>query len=289
MFMSVLEITLLKSFVEVARSGSISTAARLVGRTQSAVSMQMSRLEASAGQPLLRRIRGGVELTAAGDRLLGHAEKILSAHDEAVATLPGAGSGAARLRGLISFGCPEDYLTAFFPDLLKGFGALHGEVEIEVVSAPTSELHHLLQRRRVDVALISVPGDEPSANILRPESFVWVANEPHPEILFKDAVPLALSAPDTLDHRAARTAMDRAGQAYRIAFASNGLAGLLAVARSGQAISVVTRSAVPPDLHVVGDGLPPLPGIGITLVHASPNPSAAAQAFGKFVEHKLRA
>ena len=287
--MSILEIALLKSFVEVARSGSISTAARLVGRTQSAVSMQMSRLEASAGQPLLRRIRGGVELTAAGNRLLGHAEKILSAHDEAVATLPGAGSGSTGLRGLISFGCPEDYLTAFFPDLLKGFGALHGEVEIEVVCAPTTELHLLLQRRRVDVALISVPGDEPSARVLRPESFVWVANAPRPEILAKDAVPLALSAPDTLDHRAARTAMDRAGQAYRIAFASNGLAGLLAVARSGQAISVVTRSAVPPDLHVVRDGLPPLPGIGITLAHASPNPSAAAQAFGEFVAHKLRA
>jgi DNA-binding transcriptional LysR family regulator len=287
--MNILEISLLKSFVEVARSGSISTAARLVGRTQSAVSMQMSRLEASTGQPLLRRIRGGVELTAAGNRLLIHADRILSAHDEAVATLPGAGRGASGLRGLISFGCPEDYLTAFFPDLLKGFGALHGAVEIEVVSAPTTELHLLLQRRRVDVALISVPGDEPGARILRPESFVWVANAPHPEILAKDAVPLALSAPDTLDHRAARTAMDRAGQPYRIAFASNGLAGLLAVARSGQAISVVTRSAVPPDLHVVEDGLPPLPGIGITLAYASPNPSATTQAFGDFIEDKLRA
>ncbi|MHA7775882.1 LysR family transcriptional regulator [Roseibium sp. M-1] len=286
--MQVLEITLLRSFIEVARSRSISSAARLVGRTQSAVSMQMSRLEASAGQPLLRRIRGGVELTAAGDRLLAHAEKILSAHDDAVATLPGSGSGTSSLRGLISFGCPEDYLTAFFPDLLKGFGALHGDVEIEVVSAPTTELHLLLQRRRVDLALVSVPGEDTSAKILRPESFVWVASAPHPDILQKDAVPLALSAPDTLDHRAARTAMDRAGQPYRIAFASNGLAGLLAVARSGQAISVVTRSAAPPDLHIIENGLPALPDIGITLAYASPNPSAAAQAFGAFIEDKLK-
>lgn len=282
--MQVLEINLLRSFVAIARSGSISTAARQAGRTQSAVSMQMNRLETIVGQPVLRRIRNGVELTAAGDRLLAHAERILSAHDDAVATLPGADLG-----GLISFGCPEDYLTAFFPDLLKGFGARHGEVEIEVVSAPTSELHHLLQRRRVDVALISVPGDEDGSRILRPESFVWVASHPSPEILNKDTVPLALSAPDTLDHRAARAAMDQAGRAYRIAFASNGLAGLLAVARSGQAISVVTRCAVPPDLHVLEEGLPALPDIGITLAYASPNPSAAAQAFGDFVAEKLRA
>ncbi|WP_417712632.1 LysR family transcriptional regulator [Roseibium aggregatum] len=281
--MPVLEIALLRSFIEVSRSGSISSAARQVGRTQSAVSMQMNRLEAIVGQPILRRTRGGVELTAAGDRFLAQAERILAVHDEAIATLPGAG-----LHGLISFGCPEDYLTAFFPDLLKGFGARHGDVEIEVVCAPTTELHLLLQRRRIDLALISVPGEDTSTRILRPESFVWVANHPAPEILQKDIVPLALSAPDTLDHRAARTAMDQAGKAYRIAFASNGLAGLLAIARSGQAISVVTRSAVPPDLHIVETGLPPLPGIGVTLAYASPNPSAATQAFGEFVSDKLR-
>ena len=281
--MPVLEIALLRSFMEVARSGSISTAARQVGRTQSAVSMQMNRLEAIVGQQILRRTRGGVELTAAGDRFLVQAERILAVHDEALATLPGAG-----LHGLISFGCPEDYLTAFFPDLLKGFGARHGDVEIEVVCAPTTELHLQLQRRRIDLALISVPGEDASARILRPESFVWVANRPDPEVLRKDVVPLALSAPDTLDHRAARTAMDQAGKPYRIAFASNGLAGLLAIARSGQAISVVTRSAVPQDLHIVKAGLPPLPGIGVTLAYASPNPSAATQAFGEFVADKLR-
>lgn len=281
--MQVLEINLLRNFVAVARNGSISTAARQSGRTQSAVSMQMNRLEAVVGQPVLRRVRGGVALTAAGERLLLHAERILGAHDDAIATLPGA-----RLGGLISFGCPEDYLTAFFPDLLKGFASLHGGVEIEIVSAPTTDLQVLLQRRRVDVALVSVPEETPGSQVLRPESFVWVANHPEPDILARDEVPLALSAPDTLDHTAARQAMDRAGRAYRIAFASNGLAGLLAVARSGQAVSVVTRSAVPPDLHVLETGLPPLPGIGITLAYASPTPSAAAQVFGEYVKEKLR-
>ena len=82
--------------------------------------------------------------------------------------------------------------------------------------------------------------------------------------------------------------MDRAGRAYRIAFASNSLAGLLAVARSGQAISVITRSAVPGDLHVLGAPMPALPDIGISLAYASTRPSALVRAFGEFVETNLR-
>lgn len=280
--MDVLEILLLRSFVTVARTGSISNAARQVGRTQSAVSMQMRRLETILGQPILRRIGSGVEPTAAGNRLLHHADQILSAHDGALSVFQDT-----ELRGLISFGCPEDYLAAFFPELLKGFRARHDAIEIEMVCAPTTELHTLLQRRRIDVALVSVPDDAGTERIIRSERFVWVGNRPAPKIMEKQAIPLALSAPNTLDHRAARTAMEEAGQAYRIAFASNSLAGLLAVTRSGQAISVVTRSAVPPDLHVLERPLPPLPKIGISLAYASPNPSAAVQTFGNFVRGNL--
>ncbi|GGE27278.1 LysR family transcriptional regulator [Agaricicola taiwanensis] len=281
--MASLDIALLRSFVAVSRTGSISGAALQVGRTQSAVSMQMRRLETVIGRPILHRTGTGVGLTATGDRLLAYAEKILSAHDEAVADLSGTG-----LQGAISFGCPEDYLTAFVPDLLKGFTELNDKVEIEVVCAPTVELRHLLHRRRIDVALISLPEDSDPGAIIRPESFVWVANAPASELLQHKVTPLALSAPDTLDHRAACNAMDRAGKAYRIAFASNSLAGLLAIARSGQAISVITRSAMPDDLYVLGSPMPPLPGIGISMAYASVRPSAAVRAFGEFVKNNLR-
>lgn len=281
--MSFLDILLLRSFVAVARTRSVSSAALQVGRTQSAVSMQMRRLESAIGQPILHRTGTGVALTATGERLLSYAERILSTHDEALADLSGAG-----LQGSISFGCPEDYLIAFLPDLLKGFTERNSGVEIEVVCAPTVELRPLLHRRRIDLALVSLPGDAEAGRIIRPESFVWVANAPEPEILASKVLPLALPAPDTLDHRAACDAMDRAGRAYRISFASNSLAGLLAVARSGQAISVMTRSAVPDDLFVLGAPLPALPDIGITLAYASTRPSAVVRAFGAFVEENLR-
>ncbi|WP_118134152.1 LysR family transcriptional regulator [Oceanicella sp. SM1341] len=282
--MASLDILLLRSFLSVARSGSISAAAQQVGRTQSAVSMQMQRLEAVVGQPVLHRTGAGVALTATGERLLIHAERILGAHDEALESLSGSG-----LRGAISFGCPEDYLTAFLPELLRGFGARHGGVEIEVVCAPTVELRGLLRRRRIDAALVSVPasggGEE---EIIRRERFVWVGNAPEPAALRGPVVPLALGAPDTLDHRAACSAMEAAGRAYRIAFASSSLAGLLAITRSGQAVSVVTRAAVPADLCLLDGPLPALPEIGISLAYGVARPSAVVRSFGEFVRENLR-
>lgn len=279
--MPTLDLVLLRNFTVVARTGSISLASLQVGRTQSALSMQMQRLEALIGQPILHRSGSGVRLTTAGHKLLAHAESLLARHDEILAEMCGTG-----LRGSLSLGCPEDYSIAFLPDLLRGFCALHPEVELRMVCAPTSELRPLLHRRQIEMALVSVP-DVKSDEVVREERFVWVANEAEPAILRHASLPLALSAPMTLDYRAACDAMEAVGRRYRIAFASNSLAGLIAIARSGHAVSVLTRTAVPPDLHIVRSELPSLPKIGIALEFADQRPSAAAKALGDHIRIEL--
>ncbi len=276
-----LDLALLRSFTVVARTGSISLASLQVGRTQSALSMQMHRLEDAIGQALLHRSGSGVRLTAAGEKLLAHAESLLVRHDEILADMGGAG-----LKGSVSLGCPEDYSIAFLPDLLRGFCALHPDVELRMVCAPTSELRPLLHRRQLDMALVSV-SDPESGEVVRKEGLVWVANEPEPAILSQSSLPLALSAPVTLDYRAACDAMEAVNRRYRVAFASNSLAGLIAIARSGHAISVLTRMAVPPDLHIVSAGLPELPTIGIALEFAELKPSSAAKALGSHIRAVL--
>lgn len=271
-----LDLALLKSFAVIARTGSLSLASQQVGRTQSALSMQMRRLEGAIGQPLFHRSGSGVRLTAAGDKLLAHADALIARHDEIVADMAGA-----TLRGTISFGCPEDYSIAFLPELLRGFCAAHPEVELRMVCAPTAELRPLLHRRQLDMALVSL-ADPDGAAVIRRERFVWVANAAEPETLAQASLPLALSAPMSLDYRAACDAMTAANRRYRVAFASDSLAGLIAMTRSGHAVAVLTRSAVPADLHVV-ESLPSLPTLGITLEFADPTPSAAARAFGEHV------
>ncbi|WNJ93961.1 LysR family transcriptional regulator [Bosea sp. 685] len=275
--MRTLDLALLRNFAVIAHTGSISVASLQIGRTQSALSMQMQRLEALTGQALLHRSGSGVRLTTAGDKLLAHAEALLARHDEILADMRGTG-----LKGSVSLGCPEDYSIAFLPDLLREFCALHPDVELRMVCAPTSELRPLLHRRQIEMALVSLP-DPAGAEVIRKENFVWVANAAEPEILDQAVLPLALSAPMTLDYRAACDAMEAAGRRYRVAFASNSLAGLIAIARSGHAISVLTQTAVPPDLHIVSAGLPLLPAIGIALEFAELRPSSAARALGDHI------
>ena len=274
-----LDIALLRSFVTVSRAGSMRAAAERIGRTQSAVSLQIKRLEALVGEALFHRTGSGIALTVAGERFFPGAERVLAAHDETMEALQRKG-----LSGSIAFGCPEDYLTAFFPDLLRRFGAAYPEIEIEIVCAPTVELQPLLQRRRIDLALVSVPGTAKTKDILRREPLVWIANSDVPNLLSETTVPLALSAPETIDHIEACRAMDAAGRPYRVAHASNGLAGLLAIARSGLAMSVVTQAAVTEGLSIVTQGVPDLPDIGIALSYASMRPSQVVRVFGGFIQ-----
>lgn len=280
---SPIDLRLLVTFVHAAHSGSLSATAVQVGRTQSAVTMQMQRLEEILGQSLLHRSGGGVRLTGEGERFLAYAERILKTHDEALSAFSNRG-----LRGSITFGSPEDYLIAFFPTLLKTFGAIYPDVEIKVVSAPTVELLTLLPSRQIDLALVSTLNLADPRGVVRAEPMVWVGSRPTLELHgFGDTVPLALPASNAMDHRAACDAMDRAKMKYKISYASNGLAGLVGVARSGLAISVMTAEAVPSDLHILDKPLPSLPRLGVLLVIARPEPSPAIDAFADHIRRVL--
>ncbi|SMC97090.1 LysR substrate-binding domain-containing protein [Rhizobium sp. RU36D] len=279
-----LDIDLLRCFSLVAETAALSRAAERIGRSQAAVSMQMKRLEEIVGQPLLYRTGRGVTLTVHGERLLAHARRILRSHDDALAELSGRS-----LSGTLRFGCPDDYADAFLPALLRSFAALHPQVIIEVVCASTPRLVRQLDRNVLDLALTSVPLTSPRP-ILRQEEIVWVGlrnddgHRPEP-------LRLALGDPDTLDHRGAIAALERTGRAYQLAYSSGSLSGLLAVVRSGQAIAVLTRSAVPSDLGILPPswGLPDLPSIGMTVLMDEKRASPITRAFDAHVRGLLPA
>src|SRR5215471_5203143 len=108
-----LDLELLRTLVFIAETGSLSRAAACVHRTQSAISMQVRRLEEVVGRPLLERGSRGVRLTATGERMVGHAHKLLRLHDETISELTGEG-----LSGLVRFGLADDYAEAFLPPLI---------------------------------------------------------------------------------------------------------------------------------------------------------------------------
>ncbi|MDQ0042669.1 MULTISPECIES: LysR family transcriptional regulator [Variovorax] len=280
-----LDIDLLRSFVAIAETGVLGQAALRVGRTQSALSMQMQRLEGIVEQPLLHRTGRGVTLTATGERLLVRAVELLRKHDEALAELRGE-----QLSGVLRFSCPDDYAVVFLPYLLQSFASLHPRVQLEVMCAPTPRLHELLARHAVDLALVSVPGGAAGDNVIRREPLVWVAHRDGAAASL-DPLPLALGAPDALDHRLPRQALEAAGRAYRLAYASSSLSGLVGMARSGQAVIVLTRTAVPDDLQILtpDQGFPELPSVGVTLAFDREAPTALTAAFAAHVRKFLPA
>ncbi|WP_336080587.1 LysR family transcriptional regulator [Thalassospira sp. CH_XMU1448-2] len=299
---TLLDLKLLTTFVRAAHSGTLSATALQVGRTQSTVTMQIQRLEDALGQTLFHRSGSGVTLTGSGERFLGYAERILKLHDEAVFAFSDRG-----LRGSMVFGCPEDYLIAFFPALLKSFGTIYPDVEIKVVSAPTPELHKMLRARQIDLALVSVANPDGEPDIARTEQLAWVGAKPTLDLhdfgtgigtgIGEGAgdtttssgrtIPLALPASNALDHKAACDAMDAALIPYKISYASSSLTGLIAVARSGLAISVMMQKAVPNDLYILKAPLPALPKLGLKVMAGEGTQNPASAAFADHVKNML--
>jgi len=277
-----LDIDLLRTFVVIAHAGSLNSAAPRIGRTQAAVSMQIKRLEEIIGQPLLNRGGRGVTLTQEGDRLLAHAQEILSRHDEAITDLTGQG-----LSGVIRFGCPDEYASSFLSNLIGDFVNDHPNVLIEVVCASTPRLHERLNKHAIELALVSIIEGATDEKSIRIEPLVWIAKSA--ATLKIEPLPLALSDPDGLDHINALRGLDAAGRRYRIAYASGSLTGLLAVVRSGQALAVLTRTAVPTDLRILGPKykLPMLPALGITIAFDRARPSALVAAFAAHIRAVL--
>ena len=255
-----LDFDLLRTFVFVAETGSLSQAAARVFRTQSAVSMQMQRLEEMVGKELLQRSGRGVRLTTSGERMLRQAHKLLRLHDETMLEVTGED-----LTGLARLGLADDYADAFLPPLISGFAARYPHVGVEVSCAPTPDLRRSIKSNRLDLAILTLaPNSQFKA--LRRENLVWVGAS-NGSAEFTDPLPLALSHRESVDRRAASKALRQAGRRFRIAYESGSSSGLIAVVRSGLAIAILARCSVPKDLRILtkADGLPSLPNVDIVL------------------------
>jgi DNA-binding transcriptional LysR family regulator len=149
-----LQLDWLRAFVAVVDAGSLSAAAAVVHRSQSAVSMQLKKLEQAAGSVLLLRTPREVALTAAGAELLPHARRVLAAHAAALDTLHGA-----QIRGQLRLGVPEDYAQAYLGQVLRDYVGLYPAVEINLVCEQSTALIGKVENGELDLALVS--RDEP--------------------------------------------------------------------------------------------------------------------------------
>ena len=256
---------LLRAFAFIAEEGSFTRAAERVGRTQSAVSMQVQRLEASLGQKLLLRGKGGsVQLTSHGRFLLDRSRELLALNDEIWRTFR-----TPQVHGTVRLGTPDDYALRYLPSVLKRFANSHPAVEVEVLCAPSSEVTEKLKAGELDLTLCSAGYESPrlpSVELWR-GPLRWITSARHAPHR-QDPLPLALAAQDCSWRDATLNALEQAGRRWRVAYSSATLAGTIAPVLAGLAVSVATDAWLPEGLRVMrpDEGLPELPDTGIMLV-----------------------
>ena len=240
-----LQIDWLKCFVAVVDAGSLSAAAPEVHRSQSAVSMQLKKLETALGCPLLLRGPRRHQLTPEGQKLLGYARRMLDLHAETQSAFYGK-----ELTGRIRLGVPDDYAAKYLTPALKRFAPQHGAVEIELSCEQSTTLIPRVARGDLDLALVS--RDNPSqGTLLFYEPMVWVGS-PQFEVWRRDPLPIAVYESTSLAKRSAIHSLALQGRRYKVVYNSSSLAGQIAAVESGLAVAVLTQCSTPPHLDVLG-------------------------------------
>ncbi len=235
---------LLRSFVAIADHGGFTRAAEAVNRTQSAISMQMKRLEEDVLQrPLFERSGRQVRLTAEGQVLLGYARRILKLHGEVMTTLR-----QPHMVGSVRIGTPDDYVMRFLPGILARFAQSYPLVQVEVHCEPSTQL---LQRRDLDLTIVTrEPGTE-IGQLLRQERFVW-AEAAGFDVHEQRPIPLAMFNADCFCRAWACNALDALEVPYRIAYTSPSLSAIMAVVGAGLAVTAQLQSLISPELRTLG-------------------------------------
>lgn len=277
-----LDLNLLKTFVAVVESGSLSNAAPRVGRSQSAVSMQMQRLEEIVGNQLLVRGPRTVTPNAIGEDFLIYARRLLKLSDEAWASVT-----RPKETGSVRLGVPDDYAAFLLPPVLSRFAEDHPLVTVELICEQSTALVKTLAEGRLDLAIVTRLPDQP-LDVIRLERFVWVASPNH--VAWQaDPLPVALFEPGCAAGMNVLQALGEADRSYRCTYSSASLLGLIAVVQAGLAVAGLAQRSVPPSLRIIGgnEGLPVLPDLEIGILRNPMSTTPAVDRLNDFLRRDL--
>lgn len=256
-----IDMDLLRSFVTIVELGSFTRAAERLYRTQSAISLQVKRLEELAGQPLFQRGGRGVTTTQAGEMMLGHARRILQANDELVSRLT-----EPEVEGVIRLGTPEDFATTHLSNVLARFARAFPRVNLEVTCDLTLNLLDRFEAREFDLVLAKrEPSQAAEGTAVWREPLVWTGS---PTVLENALVPIVAAPAPCVYRKRAVDALDAIGRPWRVTYTSPSLAGAQAAVGAGLGIAVLPRAMVREGMRVLGpdSGLPELPDVEIALL-----------------------
>ena len=242
-----LEIDLLRTFAAVADTGSFTGAGEVVARSQSAVSLQVKRLEDTLGQKVFERTSRSLALTPAGTLLLGYARRILELNDESMRRI-----GEPPVTGVIRLGITEYFVPQELPRILGRFAAAYPGVAIEARMGLSSDLREQLVSGALDVAVVRLaPGVR--TRPLWTEPYAWVAPEGF-TLASSASVPLALLRAPCVLREQVLQGMKRMKRPFTVAFTGSSMSSVQAAVVAGLGLSLLPRSSVLPGMRVVPRG-----------------------------------
>ncbi len=260
-----LDLDQLQSFCAIADCGSFTEAARRVNKTQSAVSMQIKRLEERLGHTLFSRDGRSVTLTHHGEVLYERARKMLRTNAEILDHF-----NDGDLAGSIRFGVPDDYAVRLLPVILSSFQRTHPRIAVDVSCMASEQLLEGMKAGRYDLIVFTQGTDQNFGELFRTERMFWVASHGGRALA---SAPLAIACGPQccIWRKDAMEALDRTNKDYRVAYTSSNATAISSAVLSDLAVGFLPESALQPGMRVIGDdhGLPRLADAQIALMRAS--------------------
>lgn len=258
-----LDLTALRSFVTVADVGGVTRAAGYLNLTQSAVSMQIKRLEDALGMQLFLRAARKLALSPEGEQLLSYGRRMLALNDEALSRF-----AATACDGEIRLGVPHDIVYPAIPGILKRMASAYPCVRINLVSSFTILMKDAFARGEFDVILTTEEGPDPGAEVLGARTLVWVGA---PDGNAWQRRPLRLGFKDTCIFRPrAQSALDAAGIPWQLATGGESEQAVEATVAADLAVTARMAGSIPEGTAVItGDNqLPDLGNMKLALYRA---------------------
>lgn len=280
-----LDLALLRAFTAVVDAGSVTGAARILNRTQAAVSLQIKRLEDALGQPLFERHHKRLALAPAGEELLGFAQRLVAMNDEIWDRMT-----TPVFEGEVRLGVPVDLIPAYVPPILRRFNTNWPRVQVSLIAKNSADLLEDLDRGEVDLALTTDELIYPRGERLKTDKLVWVG-APGGTAHRGTPLPVSLGGKNCRFRPLAIEALRKSGRDWRVVLQVANQDAVNATVAAGLCVSLLLEETVPHGLEALGDvaGLPELPKLAISLHLPKAGGNANAEELARHIRAEFAA
>lgn len=278
-----LDLDQLRSFILIADTGSFTKTAEAVHKTQSAVSMQVRRLEERVGKPLFTRDGRHNRLTDDGKKLLTYARQLIDLNNETIAAFKNQ-----HIHGHIRLGLPDLYGSHLLADILPKFTKSHPFIEVTVICETSHQLIDRIRRGSLDLALITQTADKIRSVKLCTRQLFWVGSAIHDTHL-KPVIPLALGSHLSINRKAALETLEAMEKKFRIVLTCDSIRIIQSAVINGVAIACLPEEAITEGMRILNcmNGYNNLPELALTTIRGQVPQNAPLDLLQDYLQESL--